>query len=78
MTQLSSQQVVALKDSLKKLCTDQILTDDEVMEILSVLNPENPKLERILYAAFCAIQGGDEDIEALYQRADHWMDYERS
>lgn len=63
---------------IAKLEQEATLTDDEVMEVLSVLNPENPKLERILYATFCAIQGGNEDMETLYKQANYWMDYERS
>lgn len=63
-------------EAIAKLHQEETLTDNEVMQVLSILNPENPKLERILYAAFCAIQNGD--IESLYKRADHWMDYERS
>ena len=64
--------------AIAKLQEESTLTDNEVMDILSVVNPENPKLERILYAAFCAIQSGEADIETLYKHCDHWMDHERS
>jgi hypothetical protein len=73
VNQLEKETVAAIA----KLQQRATLTDDEVMEILSVLNPGNPRLNRILYGAFCAIQGGDDDIQSLYERVDHWMDYER-
>lgn len=64
--------------AIVKLQQEAPLTDNEVMNILSVLNPKNPKLERILYAAFCAIQSGEDDIETLYKQCNHWMNDERS
>jgi hypothetical protein len=64
--------------AIAKLQQEATLTDDEVMDILSILNPENKKLERIIYATFCAIQSGEDDIETLYKHCDHWMDHERS
>lgn len=63
---------------LEKIQQEKELSNDEVLSILSILTPADPQVRRILYAAFCAVQGGDEDIASLYSNCDRWMDEERS